>query len=230
MLESSPRRRDSGAAGRRRYFGDCLSSSSILALNTSPSFSSRISPTWLPAPAVLASCALMLALLPLGGASGALVLALLVLLGLLGLLGLGRCAAVLARLLLLLVADSCLLLRLRDVPAPWLELDLASDFVVDFAPLPADEELDLPSSSFDLVLVEGLTGLEVSSLHRLSVGVLPCLLSVTGWFWNIGKKKNASAGRGLAAVTASVTAANTTAAVPVGRMRMGDLHRGHRRI
>jgi hypothetical protein len=168
----------------------------------------------------------VLALLPPGFAAGAFVLALLVLL-----LGLGFCAAVLARLLLLLAAGSCLVLRLRDVPAPWPELDLASDFVLDFAPLPADEELDLPSSSFDLVLVEGLTGLAVSSLHRLlSVGGLPCLLSVTGWFWNIGKKKNASAGRGLVAVTASVTAANTTAALPVGRMRMGDLHRGHRRM
>jgi hypothetical protein len=42
-----------------------------------------------------------------------------------------------------------------------------------------------------------------------------------GWFWNsIGRKKNACAGRGLAAVTASVTAANTTAALPVGRKRM----------
>jgi hypothetical protein len=217
---SCPRRRDSVVAGRRRYFGDCLSSSSILALNTSPSFSSRMSPTLLPAPAVLASCALVLAL-ALGVASGALVFALLLLL----LLGLGRCAAVLARLLPLLAAGSCLVLRLRDVPVPWPEFDLASDFVLDFAPLPADEELDLPSSSFDLVLVEGLTGLTglaVSSLHRLlSVGVLPCLLSVAGWFWNIGRKKNASAGRELAAVTASVTAANTTAALPVGRMRMG---------
>jgi hypothetical protein len=184
-----------------------------------------MSPTWLPAAAVLASCALVLALL-LGVASGALVLALLLLL----LLGLGRCAVVLARLLLLLAAGSCLVLRLRDVPAPWPELDLASDFVVDFAPLPLDDELDLPSSSFDLVLVEGLTGLGLSSLHRLSLGGLPCLLSVTGWFWNIGRKKNASAGRGLVAVTASVTAANTTAALPVGRMRMGDLHRGHRRM
>jgi hypothetical protein len=42
-----------------------------------------------------------------------------------------------------------------------------------------------------------------------------------GWFWNsIGRKKNASAGRGLAAVTASVIAANNRVALPVGRKRM----------
>jgi hypothetical protein len=127
-------------------------------------------------------------------------------------------AAVLARLLLLLAGGSCLALQLREV---WLELLLASDFVFVFAFLPADEELGLSSSSSrDLVVVEGLIGLALSSRHLLSLPPLPCccLLSKS-WFWNsIGKKKNACAG--LAAVTASVTAANTTAALPVGRKRM----------
>jgi hypothetical protein len=78
----------------------------------------------------------------------------------------------LSRLLLLLAGGSCLALQLREV---WPELLLASDFVLVFAFLPADEELGLSSSSSrDLVLVEGLIGLEVCSRYLLSVGALCC--------------------------------------------------------
>jgi hypothetical protein len=112
-----------------------------------------------------------------------------------------------------------LALKLREA---WPELLLASDFVLAFAFLPADEELGLSSSSRDRVVVEGLIGLALSSRHLFSLGALPCCgCCCMGWFWkSIGRKKNACAGRGLAAVTASVTAANTTAALPVGRKRM----------
>jgi len=200
------------------YLGGCLSSSSILALNTSPSFSSSVSPRLLPGPVELACCALGLvpppevagcvgvpaAVLPPGLGSCVGVFAPPLLLGLVR-------AAVLARLLLLLAGGSRLALQLRDV---WPELPLASDFVLDLDPLPEEEELGLSSSSRDLVVVEGLIGLALSSRH------LYCLLSM-GWFWNIfGRKKNACAGRGLATVTTSVTAANTTAARPVGRRRI----------
>jgi hypothetical protein len=204
------------------YLGGCLSSSSILALNTSPSFSSSVSPRLLPGPVELACCVLVLAPPGLAGCVLAAVPP-----------GLGSCAgvfappllpepvreAVLARLLLLLAGGSCLALQLRDV---WPELLLASDFVLVFAFLPADEELGLSSSSSrDLVVVEGLIGLALWSRDLFSVGLLCCCLLSMGWFWNsIGRKKNACAGRGLAAVTASVTAANTTAALPVGRKRM----------
>jgi hypothetical protein len=105
---------------------------------------------------------------------------------------------------------------------------LLSDFVADFVRLLAEPELDFSSSSRDLVPVEGFTGLAASSLHLLSLGLLPCLASL-GWFWNIGNsgKKNASAGLGFAAAIAS--AANTAAALGVGRTRMGtppmDPHR-----
>jgi hypothetical protein len=152
-------------------------------------------------------------------------------------------AAVLARLLLLLAGGSCLALllaggsclalQLREAwpelllasdfvldldPLP--ELLLASDFVLDLDPLPAEEELGLSSSSRDLVVVEGLLGLALSSRHLLSLPPC-CCPPPMGWFWNnIGRKKNACAGRGLAAVTANVTAANTTAVLPVGRKRM----------
>jgi hypothetical protein len=134
---------------------------------------------------------------------------------------LARCTAVLVRPLLLLVGGSCLARQLRDV---WPESILASDFVVDFVPLRADEELGLSSSSRDLVVVEGLVGLAVSSRHLLSVGPRPCLPSIC-WL-NIGRKKNASAGRGLAAVTANVRVANTPVTMPVERKRIGASNRG----
>jgi hypothetical protein len=215
------------------YLGGCLSSSSILALNTSPSFSSSVSPRLLPGPVELACCALGLvpppgladcvcvpaAVLPPGLASCAGVFALPLLLGPVR-------AAVLARLLLLLAAGSRLALRLREV---WPELLLASDFVLDLDSLSEEEELAV-SSSRDLVVVEGLIGLALSSRDLVVVeGLIGlalssrhwcCLLSM-GWFWNIvGRKKNACAGRGLATVTTSVTAANTTAALPVGPKRI----------
>jgi hypothetical protein len=140
------------------YLDGCLSSSSILALNTSPSFSSSVSPRLLPGPVEVACCTLVL--VPPPGLAGCVPVAVPP--------GLGSCvgvfapplfperAAVLARLLLLLAGGSCLL-QLRDV---WPELLLASDFVLVFAFLPADEELGLSSSSSrDLVVVEGLIGL-----------------------------------------------------------------------
>src|SRR5262249_13421918 len=50
-----------------------------------------------------------------------------------------------------------LALGARDVClAPWSELALASAFAATLAPLPADPELDLLSSSLDLVRVEAL--------------------------------------------------------------------------
>jgi hypothetical protein len=216
------------------YLGGCLSSSSILALNTSPSFSSSVSPRLLPGPVELACCAL--GLVPPPEVAGCVGVPAAVLPP-----GLGSCvgvfapplllgpvrAAVLARLLLLLAGGSRLALQLREV---WPELLLASDFVLDLDPLPEEEELGLSSSSRDLVVVEGLIGLALSSRDlvvvegliglALSSRHLYCLLSM-GWFWNIfGRKKNACAGRGLATVTTSVTAANTTAARPVGRRRI----------
>jgi len=134
-----------------------------------------------------------------------------------------------------------LALGARDVClAPWSELALAYAFSATFAPLPADLELDLPSSSLDLVRVETLPALPSSSsldlvrveaprlpsssLHMRLVGLWPGLtLPMDGPPKPKPKssgKKNASAGRGLAAVTASITAEDTTAALRVG-IRMG---------
>src|SRR5262249_43244209 len=81
-----------------------------------------------------------------------------------------------ARLLLLLVAGSCSTLRRCVCRPPWPELAFASAFVADFAPLP-DLELNLPSSSFELVLVEVLLGLLSSSLDLAPVEALLGLLS-----------------------------------------------------
>src|SRR5262249_38591679 len=132
-----------------------------------------------------------------------------------------------------------LALGARDVcVAPWSELALAYAFAAPLAPLPADPELDLPSSSLDLVRVEALPALPASSsldlvrveaprlpsssLHMRLVGLWP------GLTWPMdgppkpksSGKKNASAGRGLAAVTASTTAEDTTTALR-GGLRMG---------
>jgi len=83
-----------------------------------------------------------------------------------------RCTEVLAWPLLLLVAGSCSTLQRRCVcRPPWPELALASAFVADFAPFP-DPELDLPSSSFDLVPVEALRGLLSSSRDLAPVEAL----------------------------------------------------------
>src|SRR5262245_34832457 len=126
------------------YLGGCLSSSSILALNTSPSFSSSVSPRLLPGPVEVACCVWVAGLAgcvaagvppELGSGVGAFALPLLperaaVLARLLLLLAGGSC------LVLLLVGGSCLALQLRDV---WPELLLASDFVLVFAFLPPDE-------------------------------------------------------------------------------------------
>jgi ABC transporter substrate binding protein len=141
---------DQPGPGRRRYFGGCLSDSSIRA---SPRFPSKMSPRLLLVPVRLAPCVSELAprLEP------------------------ARCAEVLARPLLLLAAGSCSTLQRRDVcRPPWPELALASAFVADFAPFP-DPELHLPSSSFDLVPVEPLLGLLSSSLDLVPVEALPGL-------------------------------------------------------
>src|SRR5215472_1573789 len=149
-----------------------------------------------------------------------------------------------------------LALGARDVClAPWSELALASPFAATLAPLPADPELDLLSSSLDLVRVEALPALPASSsLDLVRVEALPALPASSsldlvrveaprlpssslhmrlvglwpGLTWPMdgppkpksSGKKNASAGRGLAAVTASITAEDTTAALRVG-IRMG---------
>jgi hypothetical protein len=55
-------------------------------------------------------------------------------------------------------------------------LAFASAFVADFDPFP-DLELHLPSSSFELVLVEALLGLLSSSLDLVPVEALLGLLS-----------------------------------------------------
>ena len=139
--------------------------------------------------------------------------------------GLARCAAVFARPLLLLAAGSCLAtLRLRDVcPAPWPEMALASDFVLDFARLLTDEELDLPSSSLDLVPVEGLMDGLAVVVPPPVVGRAPALPGVDGLVLQerTAGKRTLPRGRDLPLSTASVSAANTTTALPVGRMRMG---------
>src|SRR6516162_6359893 len=72
-----------------------------------------------------------------------------------------------------------LALGARDVClAPWSELALASAFAATLAPLPADPELDLLSSSLDLVRVEGLPALPASSsLDLVRVEGLPALPS-----------------------------------------------------
>jgi hypothetical protein len=70
-----------------------------------------------------------------------------------------------------------LALGARDVClAPWSELALASPFAATLAPLPADPELDLLSSSLDLVRVEALPALPTSSsLDLVRVEALPAL-------------------------------------------------------
>jgi hypothetical protein len=55
-------------------------------------------------------------------------------------------------------------------------LAFASAFVADFAPFP-DLELHLPSSSFELVLVEALLGLPSSPFELVLVEALLDLLS-----------------------------------------------------
>src|SRR5262249_38824641 len=67
----------------------------------------------------------------------------------------------------------------RDVClALWSELALAYAFGATPAPLPADPELGLPSSSFDLVRVEALPALPASSsLDLVRVEALPALPS-----------------------------------------------------
>src|SRR5262249_11208528 len=72
-----------------------------------------------------------------------------------------------------------LALGARDVClAPWSELALAYAFSATFAPLPTDLELDLPSSSLDLVRVETLPALPTSSsLDLVRVETLPALPS-----------------------------------------------------
>jgi hypothetical protein len=132
---------------------------------------------------------------------------------------------------------------------------LAYAFAATLAPLPADPELDLPSSSLDLVRVEALPALpSSSSLDLVRVEALPALPASSsldlvrveaprlpssslhmrlvglwpGLTWPMdgppkpksSGKKNASAGRGLAAVTAKITEEDTTAALRVG-IRMG---------
>src|SRR5262245_17664779 len=79
-------------------------------------------------------------------------------------------APALARPLLVLAAGSCSTLRRCVCRPPWPELAFASAFVADFAPFP-DLELHLPSSSFELVLVEALLDLLSSSLD-LVLGLL----------------------------------------------------------
>jgi hypothetical protein len=83
---------------------------------------------------------------------------------------------VLTRPLLLLAAGSRSALRRCVCRPPWPELALASAFVADFAPFP-DPELNLPSSSLDLVPVEALLGLLSSSLDLVPVEALLGLLS-----------------------------------------------------
>jgi hypothetical protein len=114
--------------------------------------------------------------------------------------------------------------------------ELASDFACDFPLLPEELELDFSSSRFTRVPVDGLTGWAASSLplslqRLLSLGLLLDLESIEGCdcCWKIGRKKNASAGPGLATVAARV-AAKTTAAPWAERMRMWKLHCRHERI
>src|SRR6266511_1351603 len=70
-----------------------------------------------------------------------------------------------------------LALGARDVfLTPWSELALASAFAATLAPLPADPELDLPSSPLDLMRVEALPALPSSSsldLVRVEAPRLP---------------------------------------------------------
>src|SRR5262245_15262916 len=83
---------------------------------------------------------------------------------------------VLARPLFLLAAVSCSTFQRRCVcRPPWAELAFAWAFVADFAPFPDPERL--PSSSFELVLVEALLGLLSSSLDLFPVEALLGLLS-----------------------------------------------------
>jgi hypothetical protein len=135
--------------GCRRYFGGSWTESSILA---SPRFSSK-SPIFLLVPVRLVPSVSEFApaLEP------------------------ARCTEVLARPLLLLAAGSCSTLRRCVCRPPWPELAFASAFVADFAPF-LDPEL-LPSSSFELVLVEALLGLPSSSFELVLVEALLDLLS-----------------------------------------------------
>jgi len=75
--------------------------------------------------------------------------------------------------------------RCTEVPLPLLAAASCStlrrclafaSFVADFGPFP-DLELDLPSSSFELVLVEALLGLLSSSFELVLVEALLGLLS-----------------------------------------------------
>ena len=101
------------------------------ALNTSPSASSYVSPSVLPARAGLGVCEPEFALVSLGWAvcvAGGV---------LLPPAGLSRCTAALARPLLLLASGSCRTLRVR------VACEVASDFACDLPLLPEEAELDL---------------------------------------------------------------------------------------
>jgi len=139
-----------GGHGCRRYFGGSWTESSILA---SPRFSSK-SPTFLSVPVRLAPSVSEFAP-PLEPAP---------------------CTEVLAWPVLLLAEGSCSTLQRRCVcRPPWPELAFASAFAADFAPFPDPERL--PSSSFELVLVEALLGLLSSSFELVLVEALLGLLS-----------------------------------------------------
>ena len=115
------------------------------ALNTSPSASSYVSPSVLPARAGLGVCEPEFALVSLGWAvcvAGGV---------LLPPAGLSRCTVALARPLLLLAGGSCRTLRVR------VACEVASDFACDLPLLPEEAELD-SSSRFARVPVDGLTG------------------------------------------------------------------------
>src|SRR5262245_43335696 len=78
--------------------------------------------------------------------------------------------------LLLLAVGSCSTVQRRCVcRPPWPELAFASAFMADFALFP-DPEL-LPSSSFELVLVEALLGLPSSPFELVLVEALLDFLS-----------------------------------------------------
>ena len=189
------------------------------ALNTSPSASSYVSPSVLPARAGLGVCEPEFALVWLGWAvcvAGGV---------LLPPAGLSRCTVALARPLLLLAGGSCRTLRVR------VACEVASDFACDLPLLPEEAELD-SSSRFARVPVDGLTGwadsyfpLSLRFRRLLSIGLLPDDLDSTGGCdcWSIGigigRGRNASAGLGLPTVTARA-ATKATAALWIGRMRM----------
>ena len=126
--------------------------SSILDLNTSPSFSSKVSPRAPPARAALGADAAALAVESAGGAGGVVR----------SLAGLSRRTEALERPLLLLGGGSWRTLRVRGAG----EEELDSDFACDFPLLPDELELDFSSSRFARVPPEGLTGSASSSLAR----------------------------------------------------------------